>query len=115
MPRITAELNAARPVHIAIIDGVQTVAGGEGPWIRGIRFVEPGVIIAGTNAVCTDAVATAVMGYDPMAGRGAAPFVNCDNTLILAEALGVGTPDLKRIEVRGLPIAEARFAFKGTT
>ena len=112
MPRITAELNAARPVDIAFIDGIETVAGGEGPWIKGLRHIKPGVLLLGTNGVTTDAVGTAVMGYDPRAPKGTPPFHNCDNTLLLAEALGVGTADLKRIEVRGLSIAEARFPFE---
>ncbi len=111
MPRITAELAAARPIDLAFIDGVETMAGGEGPWIPGVHMVRPGVLIAGLNAVNTDAVATAVMGYDPLAGRGQAPFRDCDNTLKLAEALGVGTADLARIEVRGTPIAKVRFNF----
>ena len=42
MPRITAELNAARPVDIAFIDGIETVAGGEGPWIPNLRYIGPG-------------------------------------------------------------------------
>ena len=67
--------------------------------------MQPGVLIAGTNPVTTDAVATAVMGYDPRADRGTAPFRTCDNTLLLAEGHGIGTTDLKRIEVRGVPIA----------
>jgi hypothetical protein len=74
--------------------------------------VQPKVLILGTNPVSTDAVATAVMGYDPTVQRGTAPFQNCDNMFRLAEALGVGTPDLKKIEVRGLPVAEARFPFR---
>jgi uncharacterized protein (DUF362 family) len=111
MPRITAELVAARPIDISFIDGVETVAGGEGPWVNGLRWIRPGVLILGTNGVTTDSVATAVMGYDPAARRGTAPFIDCDNMLLLAEALGVGTTDLKRIEVRGVPIAEARFPF----
>jgi uncharacterized protein (DUF362 family) len=73
--------------------------------------VQPGVIIAGTNAVTTDTVATAVMGYDPRAAKGTAPFVDCDNSLRLAEARGVGTTDLKNIEVRGVSIREALFRF----
>jgi hypothetical protein len=111
MPRIVADLAAARPIDIALIDGIETVAGGEGPWIRGLRSVQPGVIIAGTNAVTTDTVATAVMGYDPRAAKGTAPFVDCDNSLLLAEARGVGTTDLKNIEVRGVSIREALFPF----
>src|SRR5438270_13717012 len=80
MPRIVADLAATRPIHLAIIDGIETVAGGEGPWIRGLRMVQPGVILAGTNATTTDTVSTAVMGYDPRAKKGTAPFVNCDNS-----------------------------------
>jgi len=111
MPRIVADLAATRPIDLAIIDGIETVAGGEGPWIRGLRLVQPGVILAGTNAATTDTVSTAVMGYDPRAKKGTAPFLNCDNSLLLAEARGVGTADLKNIEVRGVSIREARFRF----
>ena len=111
MPRIVADLNAARPVDIALIDGIETVSGGEGPWIRGLRSIKPGVIVAGTNAVNTDTIATAVMGYDPRVDRGTAPFTMCDNTLKLAEALGVGSADPKRIEVVGVPISDAVYRF----
>jgi uncharacterized protein (DUF362 family) len=111
MPRIVADLAEARPIDIALIDGIETIEGGEGPWIKGLRSVQPGVLIAGTNATTTDTVATAVMGYDPRASKGTAPFVNCDNTLRLAEARGVGTTDLRDIEVRGLAIREVVFPF----
>lgn len=113
MPRIVADLSAARPIDIAFVDGVETMAGGEGPWIKNITAVKPGVLIMGTNAVNTDAVATAVMGYDPRAARGTAPFTMCDNTLLLAESLGVGSADLRKIEVAGVPIAKAIFKFPG--
>jgi hypothetical protein len=53
----------------------------------------------------------AVMGYDPQASRGQNPFLRGDNTLKLAEAAGIGTTDLKRIEVAGLPIRQATFEF----
>lgn len=102
VPRIVADLVAARPVDLAIIDGIESVTGGEGPWIKGLKLARPGVLIAGANPVCTDAVAAGAMGYDPRATRGTAPFGNCDNHLLLAEARGVGSADLKRIEVRGV-------------
>lgn len=111
VPHIVADLAAARPIHLAIIDGVESIAGGEGPWVRGVRIVKPGVLIAGLNPVCTDAVSTAVMGYNPRAVRGTGPFEKCDNTLLLAEEQGVGTTDLKRIEVRGVPIEQAIYRF----
>jgi uncharacterized protein (DUF362 family) len=106
-----ADLVAARPIHLAIIDGIDSMVGGEGPWIRGTAPIQPGVLIAGTNCVNTDAVSAAVMGYDPMADRGRIPFEESDSMLRLAEQHGVGTRDLKRIEVVGTPIAEARFDF----
>ena len=112
VPRIVADLVATRPIHLAIIDGVESAAGGEGPWVRGFRTVRPGLLVAGTNGVNTDAVSMALMGFDPLAERGTAPFEKCDSTLKLAEQLGVGTRDLKRIEVRGVPIDKARFDFR---
>jgi len=112
IPRIIADLCAACPIHLSILDGIYTMAGGEGPWNRGVRPVRPGVLLAGLNAVCTDAVGTAVMGFDPMAAKGAPPFEKCDSTLELAERLGVGTRDLKRIELVGAPIEQVRFDFR---
>jgi uncharacterized protein (DUF362 family) len=114
VPRIVADLALARPIDLQIIDGVETMIGGEGPWIgdQNLRFGKPGLLIAGLNPVCTDAVSTAVMGYDPRATRGAIPFRNCDNTMLLAEAHGIGTTDLANIDVRGLSIKEALFPFE---
>jgi len=110
--RIVADLSVVRPINLAIIDGVQSIAGGEGPWNRGIRRVSPGVMIAGLNPVCTDAVSVAVMGYDPRADRGTKPFPHADNTMLLAEANGVGSTDLKRIDVRGVPIEQAIYRYE---
>jgi uncharacterized protein (DUF362 family) len=112
VPRIVADLVAARPIHLAVIDGIETAAGGEGPWVKNFRTVRPGLLIAGTNCVTTDSVATALMGFDPMADRGTAPFEPGDNTLKLAEQLGIGTCDLRRIEVRGVPIEQGRMDFR---
>ncbi len=111
VPRIVADLMVARPVDLAIIDGIESIAGGEGPWIRGVRRVQPGVLLAGWNPVSTDAAAVAVMGYDPRAPRGQAPFKTCDNTLLLAEQHGAGGAVLGRIDVRGVPIAEAMYRY----
>jgi len=76
--------------------------------------VNPGVLIAGTNCVATDAVAMAVMGFDPLAGPDAPPFsyAKCDSTQRLGEDLGLGIRDLKRNEVVGTPIAEVVFDYK---
>ena len=111
VPRCVADLVAARPVHLAIIDGIEAQTGGEGIGPEN-RHVKPHVLVAGTNTVCVDAVGAAVMGFDPMADRGTAPFESCDSTLRLAEQLGVGTRDLKRIEVIGERIADVAFDYR---
>lgn len=112
VPRVVVDLVAARPIHLAIVEGIKTMAGGEGPWVyEDIKAIAPGVVVAGLNPVNTDAVAMALMGFDPMADRGTPPFERCDSTLKLAEEAGLGTRDLRRIEVLGTPIAEARFDF----
>jgi uncharacterized protein (DUF362 family) len=106
------DLVSARPIHLAIVEGIKTMTGGEGPWIReDLQPAAPGVIVAGTNPVTTDAVCMGLMGFDPMADRGTPPFEKCDSTLKLAEDVGIGTRDLKRIEVVGVPIAQAIFDF----
>jgi uncharacterized protein (DUF362 family) len=112
LPRLVAERNAARPIQLALIEGVESVAGGEGPWVGTLRSCRPGVLLAGTNALATDTVATAVMGFDPQSRRGTAPFETCDNVLELAERHGVGTRDLNRIEVAGFSVADALFPFR---
>jgi hypothetical protein len=113
LPRIVAELNTARPVHLAIIDGIRTVTGAETNYggSRPQAAIRPGVIVAGTNTVATDAVAMSVMGFDPLADRGKAPFANSDSTLRFGEELGVGIRDLKRNEVTGVPIADVLFDY----
>jgi uncharacterized protein (DUF362 family) len=107
IPRIVTDLVGARHIDLAIVDGIESIRGGEGAWNQGVSLIKPGVILAGRNPVCTDAVCMAVMGYDPRAERGTAPFLRGNNTLRLAEAVGIGTTDLKQIEVAGLSIKEA--------
>jgi uncharacterized protein (DUF362 family) len=115
VPRAVADLVAARPIHLSIIDGIQTQTRGEGSGTRGSVVVSPGVLIAGTNCVSTDAIGAAVMGFDPMADRGRTPFERCDSTLRLAEELGVGSRDPKRIEVIGARVVDVRFDFRAAT
>jgi uncharacterized protein (DUF362 family) len=117
VPRITVDIVRARPIDLAIIDGIETqtaseTAAGEGSK-RAVRLVRPGLLVAGRNPVCTDAVAMAVMGFDPMSDRGTAPFETSDSTLRLAEEAGIDTRDLRNIEVTGVTILEARFPFRG--
>jgi uncharacterized protein (DUF362 family) len=111
VPRILVDQIGIRPVDLAIVDGVETVRGGEGPWLKGLERMTPGVIIVGRNPVATDAVGMAVMSYDVNADRGQSCFIRGDNSLKLAEAVGLGTRDFNKIDVAGLSIKDARIDF----
>jgi len=133
LPRILVDILGARPVDLAIADGISATVGGEGPWVLGSRPVHPGLLVVGRNVVNTDTVAAATMGYNPRAGRHEAPyrvfknpkdhppeqchpvdetFQYADNMMLLAEAVGLGSADLKKIDVRGVPIQEAMFDYE---
>ena len=133
LPRILVDILGSRPVDLAIADGIVSMVGGEGPWVLGSKPVHPGILIVGKNCVNTDTVAAATMGYNPRAGRGEAPyrvfkdpkshpaeqlqpgdemFQYADNMVLLAEAAGLGSAELKKIDVRGVPIKEAMFDYE---
>jgi uncharacterized protein (DUF362 family) len=112
LPRVVIDLNQARPIDLALIDGVKTAEGGEVPRPdTNFAQVEPGVLIAGKDAVATDAVATAAMGFDPTADYPAAPFLRADNHLNLAYELGLGTNRLAEIETAGTSLDDVRYGF----
>jgi uncharacterized protein (DUF362 family) len=114
VPRIVVDVCAARPIHLAIVDGITSMSGGEGPWcndVSPLKFTSPGIIIAGLNPVSTDAVGTAVMGYENPRAVKAKPFHFCENHVLLAEQAGLGTADLSQIDVRGMTIEKARYPY----
>jgi uncharacterized protein (DUF362 family) len=111
LPRVIVDLVRARPIDLALIDGVKTAEGGEGPWIGCFNPVQANVLIAGKDAVAADAVAAAVMGFDPTADYPAAPFLRGDNHLNLAYSLGLGTNRLEEIDVVGAAIDDVRQSF----
>ena len=110
VPRVIVDMVGIRPIDLSIIDGIETISGGEGPWIQGVRLQKPKLLIAGRNPVCTDALACACMGYSPTAGPGAGPFPG-DNHLALAAQQNLGTHRLEEIEVRGLTLQEGLHPF----
>ena len=119
VPRILVDILRARPVDLAIVDGVETQTAAESTTVeanaaRKITLVKPGVLVAGRNPVCTDAVSMALMGFDPLADRGKPPFEACDSTLRLAQEAGIGTRDISQIEIAGTPVAQARFRFRNS-
>lgn len=133
LPRVLVDILSARPVDLAIADGITAMVGGEGPWVLGSKPCRPGILVVGKNCVNTDTVAAACMGYNPRAGRheapyrvyknpkdhpldqlhpGDEPFQYADNMMILAEEAGLGSADLNKIDVRGVPIKEAMFEYE---
>ena len=118
IPRIVTDVAAARPIDLAVVDGIATIAGGEGPWTETptnpLRLLSPGVLIAGRDPVATDAVSVRVMGYaNPLAARGTPPFAFCDNHILLAHQAGLGIGDVSRVNVLGETIdsVATRFAW----
>ncbi len=109
VPRCIVDLVAARPIDLSIIDGIEAQAYTLG---TGGLPVSPGLLVAGRNPVATDAVGTALMGFDPMTDRGEPPFEYCDSTLRLAEEVGLGPRDLARVEVAGLSIASGAVDYR---
>jgi uncharacterized protein (DUF362 family) len=133
LPRVLIDILGSRPVDLAIADGITAIVGGEGPWVLGSKPIHPGTLVVGKNIINTDSVAAACMGYDPRAGRHEPPyrvyknpkdhpadqchpgdetFQYADNMMLLGEAAGIGSADLAKIDVRGVPIKEAMFDYE---
>jgi uncharacterized protein (DUF362 family) len=91
-------LTAIKP-GLAVVDGILTQEG-MGP-MQGTP-VEMDIIIAGRDIVAVDAVASAVMGFDPEE----IPMIDG------AGKAGLGISALKNIEVVGTPIQEVKRRFK---
>jgi uncharacterized protein (DUF362 family) len=133
MPRLITDICAARPIDLAVIDGIEALIGGEGSGMPGSKPGKPKLLVVGLNCVCTDAVAMATMGYNPRGGRNEPPFrlykaghphppeqlsppgethQYADNTVLMGEAAGLGTADLSRIDLRGVPIKDAVYDYE---
>ena len=115
VPRFVVDLNAAFPIDLVVIDGISTIQTAEGWWIGSmVSVTRPGLLIAGGNAVCTDAVAAAVMGFDPDAPDRTWPFANGTNYLALARRKGLGENRLSELEIAGISLDQARFEYQPT-
>ena len=84
--------------HLSVVDGFLGMHR-EGP--RHGTPIALRTVIAGTDAVAVDAVAAAVMGFDPFE----------IGYLYYAHAAGLGTADLDAIELVGDPLAKVRRRF----
>jgi uncharacterized protein (DUF362 family) len=112
LPRVIVDLNRARRIDFALIDGVITAEGGAGPWDAGLSQVKPGLLVASKDPVAADAVAAALMGFDPAAKGGTEPFVHSDNHLALAHESNLGTNRLSEITFAGPAIQTLVYNFK---
>ncbi len=90
-----AALSRKTRPHISVIDGFVAMHR-EGP--RHGTPIPLGTVIAGTDPVAVDAVAAAVMGFDPRQ----------IGYLVYAQAAGLGVAELDQIQVVGDPIARVR-------
>jgi uncharacterized protein (DUF362 family) len=102
LPRSICDLNMARPIHLAVIDGIKNAVGGEGPWNPTFEPHEDHYLLAGKNAVSTDSVASYIMGNDPEPAQLLRPDGTlCDNHLWLANQKGMGINIMSEIELVG--------------
>lgn len=88
-------LASALAPRLSIIDGFSGM-GGEGPEMG--RRLRLGTVIAGADPVAVDAVAAAIMGFDPLDVA----------YLRSAQAMGLGVADLAAITIVGEPWSQVR-------
>jgi uncharacterized protein (DUF362 family) len=107
LPRSVCDLNAARPVHLAVVDGIRNAKGGEGTWNPTFVPFRNHVLLAGLDPVATDSIGAKLMGLDPEATKLPLPAkttygdTECDNYMNLLNTKGVGTNQLSQIQIVG--------------
>lgn len=110
LPKSICDLNAARPVHLAIVDAIKNSTGGEGAWCPRFAPCSKHALIAGLDPVATDSIGAKIMGLDPEAAsfplpapmtNGTATSSITDNHLYLLNGKGIGTNQLSEIQLVG--------------
>lgn len=107
LPGSICDLNAVRPVHFAVVDGIKNAKGGEGVWNTNFVPFESHVLLAGKEPVAIDSIGANLMGLDCEAKKFQLPGENgygdteCDNYLDHLHNKGVGTNQLSEINVVG--------------
>ncbi|MEJ2614779.1 MAG: DUF362 domain-containing protein, partial [Ignavibacteriaceae bacterium] len=107
LPRSICDLNAARPVHFAVVDAIKNARGGEGVWNPNFVPSESHVLFAGKEPVALDSIGAYLMGLDCEAEKIQLPGDNgygdteCDNYLDLLHTKGIGTNQLDEINIVG--------------
>ena len=76
LPESICDLNAARPVNLAVVDGIKNAKGGEGVWNPTFQLYQSHVLFAGKDPVATDSIGAHLMGLNceatslPLPGGG---------------------------------------------
>ena len=94
-------LTVAKDVHKGIFSVMDGVFAAEGPGPLSYMPHEKNIILASSDMVALDAVAASLMGFDPLS----IPFIR------LAHESGIGTGDMKEIELTGDDITGLNFHF----
>jgi uncharacterized protein (DUF362 family) len=97
--RILSDLVSIRKPDLIVVDALVAMEG-QGP-LAG-SSVPMNLIVAGRDIVAVDTVCAAIMGFDP----GQVPHLN------YAHERGLGENDLKKIVIKGVPIAQVQRRFK---
>lgn len=92
----TADLNAAAPYHLAVVDAL--TAHRYGPWASQPDRIYPRAILAGRDAVAVDTVLALLAGWDPRA----------IDYLVYGQNDGLGTCDTGYIGIRGMSVDALR-------
>jgi len=97
--RHIVDLNLARPLDFAVVDGLRGMI--DGPIGGALADPPMRLILAGADPVALDTVSALVMGYDP----STVPYLGW------ADGVGLGTGDVAQITVRGLRVSQVRRDF----
>ena len=110
LPETVCDLHAARPVHLAVVDGIKCSTGGEGSWCANFTPVTKHTLIAGLDPVATDSIGANIMGLNSEAKSlplpapltdGTATSSITDNYLYILNGKGAGTNKLSEINLVG--------------
>ncbi|MGI6367196.1 MAG: DUF362 domain-containing protein [Anaerolineae bacterium] len=94
LPHVLVDLGRIIDPALTILDGLTCQSGGE--W--GGDGLVGDTLLAGDQVIATDAVATHLMGHDPLGDWPNQPFVRDRNALLLAHQSGFGTACLNEID-----------------
>ena len=94
-------LTIQKEIHSGIFAVMDGTICGNGPGPRTMIPIEKGYVLAGADMVAIDAVASKMMGFDPMA----IPYIR------LAHEEGLGTGRIEEIEIIGEDISPVNFKF----